>query len=87
MLIKRCKKEFKTKIFFKFLVIIERFLCRVPNENKYVHKHTAEILHRSASEFKEFSGYKASKGWAAIAQYASNLFAQPWRKEYKSLKV
>lgn len=62
-------------------------MCLVPNDNKYEFQETADILHRSAATVQDFSGYRACSAWNAIALYAANLLAQPWRKEYKNLKV
>ncbi|XP_015520266.1 uncharacterized protein LOC107224641 [Neodiprion lecontei] len=66
---------------------IKEFLCLVPNDNKYEFQETADILNRSAATVQDFSGYRACNAWNAIALYAANLLAQPWRKEYKNLKT
>ncbi|XP_015114892.1 uncharacterized protein LOC107039657 [Diachasma alloeum] len=66
---------------------IKEYLCLVPNESKYVFQETAHILHRSASTLNDFSGYRACEAWSAISMYASNLLAQPWRKEYRTLRT
>lgn len=66
---------------------IKEYLCLVPNDNKYEFQETADILNRSAATVQDFSGYRACNAWNAIALYAANLLAQPWRKEYKNLKT
>ncbi|XP_053986960.1 uncharacterized protein LOC128880666 [Hylaeus volcanicus] len=66
---------------------IKEYLCLVPNENKYVFQETADILHRSAATLQDFSGYRATTAWSAISLYAANLLAQPWRKEYRTLRT
>ncbi|KZC11753.1 PREDICTED: protein tamozhennic [Dufourea novaeangliae] len=66
---------------------IKEYLCLVPNENKYVFQETADILHRSAASLQDFSGYRAATAWSAISLYAANLLAQPWRKEYRTLRT
>lgn len=66
---------------------IKEYLCLVPNENKYVFQETADILHRSAATVTDFSGYRAATAWSAISLYAANLLAQPWRKEYRIVRV
>ncbi|XP_017884638.1 uncharacterized protein LOC108627737 [Ceratina calcarata] len=66
---------------------IKEYLCLVPNENKYVFQETADILHRSAATLQDFSGYRAATAWSAISLYAANLLAQPWRKEYRTLRM
>ena len=66
---------------------IKEYLYHVPNERKYIFQETADILHRSASTVKDFSGYRACTAWRAISLYAANLLAQSWRKEYRTLRV
>ncbi|XP_043280750.1 uncharacterized protein tamo [Venturia canescens] len=66
---------------------IKEYLCHVPNERKYVFQETADILHRSAATVKDFSGYRACTAWRALSLYAANLLAQPWRKEYRTLRT
>ncbi|XP_029156024.1 uncharacterized protein LOC114928825 isoform X2 [Nylanderia fulva] len=66
---------------------IKEYLCLVPNENKYVFQETANILHRSAATVTDFSGYRAATAWSAISLYAANLLAQPWRKEYRTVRT
>ncbi|XP_034951774.1 uncharacterized protein tamo [Chelonus insularis] len=67
--------------------IIKEYLHLVPHENKYIFPETAHILHRSAATVNEFSGYRACSAWTAISLYAANLLAQPWRKEYRTLRT
>lgn len=50
-------------------------------------QETADILHRSAATVTDFSGYRAATAWSAISLYAANLLAQPWRKEYRTVRV
>lgn len=66
---------------------IKEYLCHVPNERKYIFQETADILYRSAATVKNFSGYRACTAWSAVSLYAANLLAQPWRKEYRTLRV
>lgn len=66
---------------------INDYLCLAPHNQKFVFQETAQVLHRSASSKKDFSGYKAATGWHAIQMYAGNLLAQPWRKEYRQINV
>lgn len=66
---------------------IKEYLCLVPNENKYMFHETADILRRSAATLQDFSGYRAATAWSAISLYAVNLVAQPWRKEYRTLRT
>lgn len=62
-------------------------MCLVPHDRKFSFLETADVLHRSASQKEDFSGYRAASAWNAIEMYASNLLAQPWRKEYREMKV
>lgn len=48
---------------------------------------TADVLYRSASENKDFSGYRAALGFDAVGRYAANLITKPWRREYRQIKV
>ncbi|CAH0552181.1 unnamed protein product [Brassicogethes aeneus] len=66
---------------------IKDYLCNASHTQKFVYPQTAEILERSASHKKDFSGYKAANGWNAIQMYAGNLLSQPWRKEYRQIKT
>ncbi|XP_012275747.1 uncharacterized protein LOC105697209 [Orussus abietinus] len=66
---------------------VKEYLCLVPNNSKYIFRETANILHHSAATLHDFSGYRACTAWNAISLYAANLLAQPWRKEYKTLRT
>ncbi|RZC36551.1 tamozhennic [Asbolus verrucosus] len=66
---------------------IREFLCMAAHSQKFFLQETADILYRSASSKKDFSGYKAATGWNAIQLYAGNLLSQPWRKEYRQVKT
>lgn len=78
-----------TNILLCFVKIdcIREFLCLAPHSQKFIFRETADVLHRSASTKKDFSGYRAALGWNAIGMYAANLLNQPWRKEYKQIQV
>lgn len=66
---------------------IKEYLCLVPHDRKFSFRETADVLHRSATQKEDFSGYRAASAWNAIGMYAANLLAQPWRKEYREMKV
>ncbi|XP_067004608.2 protein tamozhennic [Anabrus simplex] len=66
---------------------IREYLCIVPHDRKFSFRETADVLHRSASTKEDFSGYKAASAWKAIGMYAANLLSQPWRKEYREMKM
>ncbi|XP_053615136.1 protein tamozhennic isoform X3 [Plodia interpunctella] len=66
--------------------IIE-YLSLVPHECKFGLSETGKVFQRTINELPEFSAYRAGLGWAALARYAGNLLAQPWRKEYKVIRL
>jgi spermatogenesis-associated protein 2 len=66
---------------------IKEYLCLVPHDRKFSFRETANVLHESAAHKENFSGYRAALAWNAIGMYAANLLAQPWRKEYREMKV
>lgn len=66
--------------------IIE-YLSLVPHECKFGLSETGKVFQRTLNELPEFSAYRAGLGWAALARYAANLLAQPWRKEYKVIRL
>ncbi|KDR22028.1 Protein tamozhennic [Zootermopsis nevadensis] len=66
---------------------IKEYLCLVPHDRKFSFRETADVLHRSATQKEDFSGYRAASAWNAIGMYAANLLAQPWRKEYREMKL
>lgn len=66
--------------------IIE-YLSLVPHECKFGLTETGKVFQRTVNELPEFSAYRAGLGWAALARYAANLLAQPWRKEYRVIRV
>lgn len=66
--------------------IIE-YLSLVPHECKFGLAETGKVFQRTINELEDFSAYRAGLGWAALARYAANLLAQPWRKEYRVIRV
>lgn len=71
----------------KLEIYIKEYLCIAPHDCKFSFRQTADVLHRSASAKDNFSGYRAALAWKALGKYADNLVAQPWRKEYRDIKV
>ena len=45
------------------------------------------ILFESAGWIADFSALKAARAFEAIEKYAANLINQPWRKEFREIKV
>ncbi|KAJ1524137.1 hypothetical protein ONE63_010667 [Megalurothrips usitatus] len=66
---------------------IRKYLCLVAHGRKFIFPETAEILRRSVEVKGSFSAYRASTAWNAIARYAANIVAQPWRKEFRVIKT
>ncbi|XP_075981171.1 PUB and ZnF_RBZ domain-containing protein tamozhennic [Anticarsia gemmatalis] len=66
--------------------IIE-YLSLVPHECKFGLTETGKVFQRTINELSDFSAYRAGLGWAALARYAANLLAQPWRKEYRVIRL
>lgn len=82
------KSVFYVTLMHLYLVgYIKEYLCLVPHDRKFLFRETADVLHQSATQKEDFSGYRAASAWNAIGMYAANLLAQPWRKEYKEMKV
>ncbi|CAG4986885.1 unnamed protein product [Colias eurytheme] len=66
---------------------ITEYLCLVPHECKFGLSETGKVFQRTINELPDYSAYRAGIGWAAVARYAGNLLAQPWRKEYKVIRL
>lgn len=66
---------------------IKEYLCIAPHDRKFCLDATREVLHRSVESKDDFSAYRATQAWSAIAAYAHNLLAQPWRKEFHEIKT
>lgn len=66
---------------------IRKYLCLIAHGRKFIFPETAEVLRCSVAMKNNFSAYRASTAWNAIARYAANLVAQPWRKEFKVIKT
>ncbi|XP_046396790.1 protein tamozhennic isoform X2 [Ischnura elegans] len=41
----------------------------------------------SHSSNYSFNGFRAASAWNALDQYAANLLSQPWRKEFREMKL
>ncbi|XP_073959746.1 protein tamozhennic-like [Choristoneura fumiferana] len=66
---------------------IMEYLSIVPHECKFGLAETGKVFQRTVTELSQFSAYRAGLGWAALARYAANLLAQPWRVEYRVLRL
>lgn len=77
----------KLELRSKLELLLKDLLSLVSQDRKFYLPETIHVLKRSVSEMDEFTAYKAALGFDAISQYANNLLAKPWRKEYRTIKV
>ena len=75
------------QLFFLFSGCVHQYLCLVPQDRKYCNALTSVIMFESARWVTDFSALKAARAFEAIEKYAANLINQPWRKEFKEIKV
>ena len=66
---------------------VRQYLYLVPQDRKFCSSAPSEIIWQSARWIPNFSALKAASAFEAIEKYAANLINQPWRKEYKIIKV
>ncbi|KAH8371057.1 hypothetical protein KR093_006015 [Drosophila rubida] len=66
---------------------LKQYLCRERPNCKFHLPETAHVLRRTVCELNDFTAHRATVGFEAINQYASNLFTKPWRKEFRELKT
>ena len=66
---------------------IHQYLCLVPSERKFCSEVTSTVLGESVRFVAGFSALKAAQAFKALEEYAANLINQPWRKEFKDIKV
>lgn len=66
---------------------IRKFLCIAPHDRKFCFRVTSEVLRRTVERKSDVPPGYAKIGWSAIAAYAHNLLAQPWRKEFHEIKM
>lgn len=66
---------------------LKEFLCVVRHDRKFFLPETGRVLRRSVRDLEDFTAQNAIVAFETISQYANNLFAKPWRKEYRTLKV
>ena len=66
---------------------VKHYLYLVPQDRKFCSGLAAEVIWQSARWIPNFSALKAASAFEAIEKYAANLINQPWRKEFKTIKV
>ena len=62
-------------------------MCLVPQDRKFCNAMTGEIILQSCRWVPDFSALSAARAFEAIEKYAANLINQPWRKEFREIKV
>ena len=83
--IKAIAKDFTKKK--TFLGFIHQYLCLVPQDRKFCNTNTSEIIDQSCRWLPNFSALTAARAFGAIERYSANLMNQPWRKEFREIKV
>ena len=81
------EKKISGQLFVLFSGCVHQYLCLVPQDRKYCNALTSVIMFESARWVTDFSALKAARAFEAIEKYAANLINQPWRKEFKEIKV
>ena len=66
---------------------IHQYMCLVPQDRKFCNAMTGEIILQSCRWVPDFSALSAARAFEAIEKYAANLINQPWRKEFREIKV
>ena len=66
---------------------VHQYLCVVPHERKFVNPLTGDVIAESARWMPDFSAVRAAQAFAALETYASNVINQPWRVEFREIKV
>lgn len=77
----------REKLRSKLQMNMRKYLSYAPHTSKFHFPQTSEVLRRSITARAKFSAERASRAWAALAKYAENLIRQPWRKEFREIKV
>ena len=63
------------------------YLAITPHSHKFMFRQISEALEMSINSCSDFNAYSAACAFDALAQYAANLITQPWRREFKEIKV
>lgn len=67
--------------------VIMEYLAITPHSHKFMFHQISEVLETSINTCSDFSAYSAACAFDALAQYAANLITQPWRREFRQIKV
>ena len=66
---------------------VHQYLCVVPQERKFCNPLAGDVIAESARWMPDFSAVRAAQAFTAIETYASNVINQPWRVEFREIKV
>jgi hypothetical protein len=64
-----------------------QFLQLVPHDKKFLFKETERVLHHSSMNISDFDPREASIAFEHLAKYAHNILEQPWRSDFRVIKV
>ncbi|KAK4311512.1 hypothetical protein Pmani_016980 [Petrolisthes manimaculis] len=67
--------------------VIMEYLAITPHSHKFIFHQISDVLESSINRVNDFSAYSAACAFDALAQYAANLIAQPWRREFRQIKL
>ena len=72
----------------RFIIeLLQRVVAVTPHEFKFRHSGVGSVLESSVQQVPHFDGFTAAAAFEALASYAANLIVQPWRREYRTIKV
>lgn len=67
--------------------VIMEYLAITPHSHKFMFHQISDVLETSINTCSDFSAYSAACAFDALAQYAANLITQPWRREFRQIKL
>jgi len=67
--------------------VINEYLSITPHSNKFIFYQVSDILEKSVNNVTDFTAIEAACAFDSLAQYAANLISQPWRREYREIKL
>ena len=67
--------------------LINDHLSRTPHAHKFMFHQVLTTLEQSINLQNDFKAHGAAFAFDALAQYAANLISQPWRKDFREIKV
>lgn len=74
-------------LYYYFLEYIKEYISLIPHKEKFSHPIFHEVLRHSVQKSNPFSATDTAEAWIAISTYASNLYTEPWRTEYREIRV